>query len=169
MCHPRSSIIMFSCIFIFALSVISVQSHRGVAPPASGRHVYQNINAFVVTEPCIQKPPPPLPLRCNEMKLTEAVAPKTALPATKVPVIPFITELPTCPDLCFDDILKSPLGCLDPILDVYGKAAAMPATELPTGLPIASRVARLALSSALPGCDCNNHFLDRLCIPPPFI
>ncbi|XP_047541604.1 uncharacterized protein LOC125074347 [Vanessa atalanta] len=140
---------MLSCIFILTLTIISVQSQR--VAPSSGRHVYPNTDALAATEPSIPKK-------------AEAAVPNTILP-----VIPFITELPTCPDLCFDDILKSPLGCLDPILDVYGKTTAMPGTDMPGGPPIASRVARLALSSTLPGCDCRNHFLDRLSIPPPFI
>ncbi|CAH2083843.1 unnamed protein product [Euphydryas editha] len=73
---------------------------------------------------------PLIPKRREEVLVTEVAIQNTVPPAKTLPVLPFITELPSCPDVSFDEILISPLGCLDPILNVYG-TSMMPVTELP--------------------------------------
>ncbi|CAH2249601.1 jg18793 [Pararge aegeria aegeria] len=110
------------------------------------------------------------------MYLQQTVVPEIAMPVTTTPVIPFITELPNCPDICFSDILASPLGCLDPILTIYGTKDVCPLPNLPVSplLPAASPVSALAppFSRLLPpvsDCDCYNQYLKRVPIPPPFI
>lgn len=147
-----------------------VESQR-VIPAAYVKHG-QNINRVVVTEPCV-KNVPVIPKRREEIAITEAAVQNTVQPAKTLPVLPFITELPSCPDVSFDEILISPLGCLDPILSVYG-TAKIPVTELPvpakSRLPDGSPVSRLKpLFSKISPPNYEASGLDRMSIPPPFI
>lgn len=113
--------------------------------------------------------------------LQPRIAPEITVPVapilkTTMPVIPFITELPSCPDICFKDILAAPVGCLDPILTIYGTRDVCPLPDMPVSplLPSASPISALAspFSKLLPpvcDCECYSHYLRKVPIPPPFI
>lgn len=113
--------------------------------------------------------------------LQPRIVPEIAVPVatvleTTMPVIPFIADLPNCPDICFKDILASPLGCLDPILTIYSAKEVCPLPNMPVRplLPEATAVCALAspFSKLLPpvcDCECYSSYLRKVPIPPPFI
>ncbi|CAG9573493.1 unnamed protein product [Danaus chrysippus] len=129
---------------------------------------WPNLNqAVVIAEPFLG----------NRQLCPEVIITQTAMPVNvpAVPVMPFVTELQNCNDFCFKDILASPLGCLDPILSVYGCANEVVKLDLPVSplLPAASPVSAIApFSKFLPPAQldkCDSLFVKRVPIPPPFI
>ncbi|XP_041987507.1 pollen-specific leucine-rich repeat extensin-like protein 3 [Aricia agestis] len=114
--------------------------------------------------------PPPVPVCASPAPVCAPTVPVCASPApvcATAVALPFVTDLRTCPDFYFTDILLSPIGSLDPIFSIYG--CPEPATPVPPASPLKA----LSCSCGPPpgftedySCDC---FLKRGCIPPPFI
>ncbi|CAH0717141.1 unnamed protein product, partial [Brenthis ino] len=126
---------MLTAILILVIASVSVQSQSQFLPELQlGRTICQSFKQTLINPESYIKNLPTVPTRYEgAIKITNTALPTA--PAPKMPVKPFVTELPNCPDLCFNDILTSPLGCLDPILNVY---SAAPIIETPGSPPLTS-------------------------------
>ena len=157
------------------MCLFQVLSQRSLRPElVLGRTVCQSFKQTLINPEPHRMNPPIVPKQYQgTIIFTNSGMPAPSTSKTALPVMPFVTELPNCPDLCFNDILNSPLGCLDPILSVYGTATKIDMPKSPM-LPAASPLSALAspfsnILPTMPPCDRDSHFLTRVPIPPPFI